>query len=106
MCLETYLPIILFEDDSRKILRLILRDTFVANIKGSIYYIRTYGVWRKCSKKQWLKSIYNTITTYSRKYAWDMPDSREIDRVIASLYRHNPHVHTPRNTSGFKVVTR
>lgn len=85
----TSLPLILFADNPVKILRIILRNMFVANKEKTLYFIHTDSIWISVSEKEWHEAIDKAIKAYCSYYMWEVPSKFHIDKAKVYLYNNS-----------------
>lgn len=84
-------PFLMFSDDHVKLLRTILRGSFIARSPNGPFFIRKKGEWISVDKDTWHLHIRQYIASCCKSYGTAYPDQQAISKAISFLYNENAH---------------
>lgn len=84
-------PFLMFHDEPVKVLRIILRECFIAETRNGPFYMKQDGFWTNVSKYIWFDRIYERIDKYCKSHNMAISDKKAISKAISFLYNENAH---------------
>ena len=83
------LPILLFSEDQVKMLRMSLRNIFIAQSPQGGFFLKEGDQWRKVSKNEWFIKIKAFVKNYLSSNNIPTPPEKIVSIAITFLYNQD-----------------